>query len=163
MATRQRTKIHRRHGSGMSLLELLAVLLVIGILAAIAYPSYVNQIRKARRTVAKSALLDLSNRQEQYFFAHRAYADAANLLPGYTAYSATILFDKTGTPTTTSADAVYAVDVEAKDDVPKPCGGAPCFKLEAVPQNDQANDACGTFHLRSDNEKEPDPSASNCW
>jgi type IV pilus assembly protein PilE len=146
---------------GLTLVELLVALTIIGILTAIAYPSYLDQVRKSRRAVAKSALLDSANRQEQYFFAHRAYANALNQLPGLTSYPETILFDKTGSPTPTPADAVYAVNEAATDD--NSCGRAPCFKLQAVPQNDQANDSCGTFTLQSDGAKETIPATSSCW
>ena len=58
---------------GITLLELLVTLAIIAILATIAYPSYLNQVRKSKRTVAKSALLDAANREEQYYFSNRSY------------------------------------------------------------------------------------------
>jgi type IV pilus assembly protein PilE len=139
---------------------------VVALLAAIAYPSYVGQIRKSKRAVAKSALLDTANRQEQFFFDNRAYADAMNKLRGYTgSASTTILFDKSSTPTTVSGDALYAVSVAAVDNAT--CGSAPCFKLQAVPQNDQTNDACGTFTITSSNARDVSNTtstpASQCW
>ena len=152
--------------NGVTLMELVAVMAIIALLAAIAYPSYVGQIRKSRRAVAKSVLLDTANRQEQYFFDNRAYADAMNKLTGYTSSaSITILFDKNNIPTTVSGDALYAVSVAAVDVAA--CGAAPCFKLQAVPQNDQANDACGTFTITSSNARDVSNTtstpASQCW
>ena len=140
-------------------MEALTVLLIVSILVAIAYPSYVNQIRKSKRAVAKSALLDAANREEQYFFSNRTYANALNLLPQFS--NATVFFDKDSSQTTVAGKAVYALSVAAVDDATA-CGTSPCFKLQAVPQNDQANDtACGTFTLTSSNAK--GAAGSDCW
>lgn len=152
--------------NGITLIELVVVMALITILAAIAYPTYVNQIRKSQRAVAKSVLLNAANRQEQYFFDNRQYADAINKLTGYTsATSSTILFNKNSELTTTSSDALYAISVAAVDAAA--CGTAPCFKLQAVPQNDQANDDCGTFTITSNNVRDVSntsgATASDCW
>jgi len=150
---------NRSEVRGFTLMEVLTVLLIIAILAMIAYPSYVNQIRKSKRAVAKSALLDAANREEQYYFDNKSYANALNLLPQYA--TATVLYDKDGTHPAAAADAVYALSVAAVDDA-SACGTSPCFKLQAVPQNDQANDtACGTFTLTSSNAK--GAAGSDCW
>ena len=152
--------LRNRRPTGITLIELVVVMAVVALLAAIAYPSYVGQIRKSKRAVAKSVLLDTANRQEQYFFDNRAYADAMNKLTGYT-----ILFDKNSSPTTVNGDALYAVSVAAVDGAA--CGSAPCFKLQAVPQNDQASDACGTFTITSSNARDVSNTtstpASQCW
>jgi len=146
-------------------MEALITVVIIAILATIAYPSYVNQVRKSKRTVAKSALLDSANRQEQYYFDHKQYADAMNKLAGYSSATPPILFDKDSAVTTDSAEAVYAVSVAAVDS--SACGTAPCFKLQAAPQHDQANDACGTFTITSGNARGVNNStstpASECW
>jgi Tfp pilus assembly protein PilE len=42
-------------------------LAAVVILAAILYPSYVNQVRKARRTEAKTFLLGAVSKQERYY------------------------------------------------------------------------------------------------
>ena len=156
----------RARSVGVTLMELMIVMLVIAVLASIAYPSYVNQVRKSKRAVAKSALLDAANRQEQYYSGNRAYADAMNKLTGYTTLpGATILFDKDGGVTTVGADAIYAVSVAGIDAAT--CGTLPCFKIQAVPQNDQANDDCGTYTITSDNTRDVSNStstpASECW
>ena len=149
----------RGRPAGFTLMEALTVLVIIAIVAAFAYPSYVNQIRKTKRAVAKSALLEAANREEQYFFSNRTYANALNLLPEYA--SPTVLFDKDGSQPAAAADAVYALSVAAVDDA-SACGTSPCFQLQAVPQNDQANDtACGTFTLTSSNAKSA--AGSDCW
>ena len=51
---------------GFTLLELLVVVVIATILMSIAVPSYMTQIRQSRRTEAKTAILDLSGREERY-------------------------------------------------------------------------------------------------
>lgn len=143
---------------GFTLIEAMVVMVIIAILAAIAYPSYVKQVRKAHRVVAKSALLDIANRQEHYFFSNRSYGIMDDL-----GYSDPAFFGADNS-LAAAADAVYAVTATAVNSGSGICGTAPCFQLQATPQNDQAQDAdCGTFTLTSNNEKDPDPASSDCW
>lgn len=139
---------------GFTLPEVLIVLIIIGVLVAIAYPSYLEQILKSKRTVAKSALLDIANREEQYFFSNRAYT---NNLTNF-GFNNPTYFSEEHATTTTSGKAVYQVTAAITG-----CGTAPCFILTATPKNNQVDDACGTFTLRSDNAKQPDPATSDCW
>lgn len=139
---------------GFTLIEAMVVVVIIAILAAIAYPSYISQIRKSKRAAAKSALLEIANREEQFFFSNSAYTDDLTTF----GYSDPTYFSKESIPTSASANAVYQLTAAITS-----CGTTPCFKIQAVPQNDQVNDTCGTFSLTSSNEKEPDPATSDCW
>jgi type IV pilus assembly protein PilE len=66
--------------AGFTLIELMIVVLIVAMLAAIAFPSYTAQVRKSRRSEAKSALLDLAGREERYMATNGAYtSSAANL------------------------------------------------------------------------------------
>lgn len=60
--------------SGFTLIELMIVVVVIGILGAIAYPSYQEHLRKGHRSAAQAHMLDLAQRQQQYFTDARTYA-----------------------------------------------------------------------------------------
>jgi len=62
--------------SGFSLIELMIVVVIATILAAIAIPSYNSQIRKSRRTEAKTALTDLAAREERYFATQNVYTNS---------------------------------------------------------------------------------------
>lgn len=67
---------------GFTLIELMITVAIVAILAAIALPSYQSHIRKARRVEAQAYLMDLAQRQQQYFTDNRSYAttiDAAGL------------------------------------------------------------------------------------
>jgi len=77
--------------AGFTLVELVAVMLIGAILMAIAIPAYQSQIRKSRRTDAKTALLDLAAREEKYFSLNNTYTvSPANL--GYVAAGSGAVF-----------------------------------------------------------------------
>ena len=89
--------------SGFTLLELMIVLVIVGILASIAIPSYRDSIRKSNRRAAQAVLMDIANRERQYFMANRAFADEAELayaLPAEVAgkYTFTVTPDNAATP-----------------------------------------------------------------
>jgi type IV pilus assembly protein PilE len=55
-----------RSSRGFTLIELMIVVVIATILFSIAVPSYLAQVRQSRRTEAKTAILDLSGREERY-------------------------------------------------------------------------------------------------
>jgi type IV pilus assembly protein PilE len=59
---------------GFTLIELMITVAVIGILAAVAYPSYQDYFRRGVRSQGQQFLMDIAQRQEQYFLDQRAYA-----------------------------------------------------------------------------------------
>ncbi len=61
---------------GFTLIELMIVVTLLGILAAIAFPSYMDQVRKARRTDAETALTQAVQRMELQFARNATYATA---------------------------------------------------------------------------------------
>ena len=62
-----------RRQAGVTLLELLIVVVIVSIISAVAYPSYVQHIVNAKRTTAKSTLLRVADRQQQFFMDNKRY------------------------------------------------------------------------------------------
>jgi len=61
--------------AGFTLIELMIVVVIMAILAGIAYPSYQKYSSQSRRTDAKSALGDLANREEKFYFQCNTYTN----------------------------------------------------------------------------------------
>ncbi|MHB1145472.1 MAG: type IV pilin protein [Thiobacillus sp.] len=66
--------------NGFTLLELMIVVVVIGILATIAMPAYQEYVKRGHRAAAQSEMMDIANRQQQFFLANRSYATTLGAL-----------------------------------------------------------------------------------
>jgi len=85
----QRAASRMSRSAGFTLIELMVVVIIATILLSIAIPAYTSQIRKSRRTEARTAVLDLASREERFFSTSAAYtSSAANL--GYAAFPAQV-------------------------------------------------------------------------
>lgn len=86
---------------GFTLIEMMIVVAIIGILTAIAYPSYVDYLYKGSRAEAMASLLDIANRQEQFYADNHQYATSLSDL-GVTNKSDSGLFTLSLTANTTT-------------------------------------------------------------
>lgn len=68
---------------GFTLVELMIACVILAIIVGIAVPSYQLQIRKARRTDARNAMLDIAAREERYLSIANSYGPAPTDV-GYT-------------------------------------------------------------------------------
>lgn len=84
----RRMHARTRH-AGFTLIELMITVVVVSILASIAVPAYTHQIRKSRRTEARTALLELASREERYDAVNNAYTNDPAAL-GYTAFGVAV-------------------------------------------------------------------------
>ena len=79
----------RKNNQGMTLIELLVVLSIAAVLMSIAAPSYYSMIQDKRHLQGETVLLDMVQRQEQYFSDNLTYTLSMSDI-GYTAGSANV-------------------------------------------------------------------------
>lgn len=133
--------------AGFTLIELMVTITIATILISIAVPAYTGQIRKSRRTEARTALLDLAAREERFFSTNSAYTSVpANL--GYA-----------GAFPVQIGSGYYQVAVT------NATGTA--FTATATPINSQTADAtqCGTFTIDNTGQQTVSGGlgATTCW
>ena len=129
-------KQHRNQG--FTLIEVMIVVVIVGILASIALPSYQNHIRKTRRAVAASCLLEHAQFMERYFTTNMTYAGVA--LPN--------------SGCSTDLAGFYGFAISGTPD-------ATTYIIQAAPEGAQASDSCGTLSVDQAGSKSP--TTSGCW
>jgi type IV pilus assembly protein PilE len=165
-AMRYRPQSTRRHlrlrsvglVKGFTLTELMFVVTVIGILAMIALPTYLDQVRKARRADAKSALIDAAAREERFFANYNQYTTVYKQPASCTGAACGLGYD-----TDKSSEQHYQLSAAAGS-----TGSVnTSYMITAAPQGDQGNDTeCKSFTLDSLGQKGISGgtgSAADCW
>ncbi len=143
---RRRTQNH-----GFTLIELMIVVVIVAVLTAIAFPSYQYEVRKSRRTTARTALLALASREEQYYSLNNNYTSNPSLL----GYTGTTSFPIYVPDTTTTYYKITASVVAATSTT------LPKFTFTATPQGDQGKDSC--TYLSVDSLGNQLPTTPGCW
>jgi type IV pilus assembly protein PilE len=108
----------RSRPRGFTLVEVMIVVAIIGILVAVAFPAYNQSVIKSRRSDAKSALLDIAQREERYLSTANQYTTSApqlgfatgtalpmNVMSGSAAFYQLSVAVPTSAPTTFTATA----------------------------------------------------------
>jgi type IV pilus assembly protein PilE len=97
-------KAQRKFHRGFTLIELMITAAIIAILASVALPSYQQYVIRSNRAAAQAEMMDIANRQQQFFLANRSYATTLATL-GYSLpdelsgrYTAGITTDNAATP-----------------------------------------------------------------
>jgi type IV pilus assembly protein PilE len=124
----------KRNQSGFTLIELMMVVAIVAILLAIALPAYQNQLIRGHRAAAKSEMLEIANRQQQYLLANRNYTATLSDLGGYSL------------PTDVSANYSAVIDL--------PGGAVPTYSIIFTTIGRQTSDG-PTLTLTSEGVKTP--------
>ncbi len=144
----------RKKQRGVTLIELMVVAAIIAIISAFAYPSYERYVVRAKRTVAQNALLQVADRQQQFFMDNKRFAaDLTNL--GYTANP--FVVDDDGAATVVGdADAVYSLSLTNVT--------ATTWTATAAPLNGQLSrdTSCGSLSLTQAGTKDSS-GGGECW
>jgi type IV pilus assembly protein PilE len=128
---------------GITLTELMIVVVIVGILAIVAYPNYREFVARAKRTEAKSMLLQVASMQERFYLQNNSYTDVLTSLGFAT------------TPNQVSDSGSYRLTVTAAD--------ANNFTAVAVYLNADAEAGkCATFQIDGRGVKTSAPLA-DCW
>jgi type IV pilus assembly protein PilE len=153
MSSARKTK--KRMEFGFTLIELMIVVAIVGILAAIAFSLYSAQVQKARRTDARTAVLDLAGREERYFSVANNYSQT----PTDVGYG--------GVFPQPVGSGYYNINVVVGTGPPPNL--APTFTITATAINQQLNDkSCASFSVdqlgqKSSVDSGGADSTATCW
>ena len=145
----------RNQQRGFTLLELMIVVVIVAIISAVAYPSYMQYVVRTKRTAATSVLLQVADRQQQFFMDNKSYtADLTNL--GFAA-NPLVVGDDGRTLPSGDAQSVYTF---AMSNV-----GVTTYTITATPLNAQLtrDTDCGALTLDQSLAKGAGGSVEDCW
>ncbi|MCO4812532.1 MAG: prepilin-type N-terminal cleavage/methylation domain-containing protein [Gammaproteobacteria bacterium] len=146
---------NRRRQSGVTLIELMIVVAIIAIISAFAYPSYQRYVIKAKRTVAQNNLLQIADRQQQFFMDNKRYTtDLTDL--GFPADPHVV--DDDGNPTVAGdSRAIYSLSLSNVT--------ATTWTITAAPLNGQLtrDTYCGSLSFTHAGTKGKTGASDNCW
>ena len=140
---------------GVTLIELMIVIVILAVIASFAYPSYMNYVVDTKRTAATSILLQVADRQQQFFMDNKRFAnDLTNL--GFANNPLVIADD--GRTMANAADSASTYSVALTNVT------ATTYTITAAPLNSQAarDTECGSLTLNQTLTKGSD-GGSNCW
>lgn len=141
----------RLPAKGFTLIELMIVVAIVGILAAIAYPSYAEQMRRAKRSDAQTAILEVSQLLQRHYIGRSTFTGA----------DADDGIFKTGgwdrIPRDTGRAQTYTVTLENIEE-----SEGRSYKIRATPNF--TDEACGDLTLDDKGRKETSAgTVADCW
>ena len=147
--------VSKRSQAGVTMMELLIVVTIVSIIAAIAYPSYTQFVVKSKRAAGSSTMLQIADRQQQYFMDNKQYATKLSSL-GYSSESI-MINDEGALVDTGDSRVTYSI---ALDDAT-----TTSYTLVATPQKGQADNdtGCGSLTLTNAGAKGQTGTGNNCW
>jgi type IV pilus assembly protein PilE len=141
--------------AGVTLIELMIVIVIIAIIASAAYPLYTQYVVRAKRSVGTTVLMQVADRQQQYFMDNKRYASSLESL-GYS--SSPFMMDDQGA-IVDDGDSSRIYGISLSDTT------ATSYTATAEPQENQAekDSKCASLTLTHAGEKGHSGSGTNCW
>jgi type IV pilus assembly protein PilE len=140
---------------GITLIELLVVVAIIAIVSAIAFPSYDRYIVRTKRAVAQNVLMQVADRQQQFFMDNKRFAASLTNL-GFGANP--FVVDDDGAATVAGdVDAVYSVTLSNVTQT--------TWTATAAPLNGQLSrdTNCGSLSITQTGDRDSAGGGNNCW
>ena len=134
----------KKNNKGFTLIELLVTVAIVAILSTLGYSTYQNKMKEARRTDAKTKLMEIMQKEERYFNENNTYTITFSQM----SYTVPLYSDNQYYVVTGAANANGLLDG---------------LILTATPQGVQATDTCGTFILNSNGQKSIGGTDNYCW
>ncbi len=126
---------------GVTLMELMIVVVILGILTAVAFPNYQEFTARAKRTEAKSLLLEIASNQERFYLNANRFGSLADL--GY----ADPLVTESGN---------YTIAIAAPD-------ASNYTAVATYNHGGTERDRCTTFTIDGRGNKTSSGTLGNCW
>ena len=134
--------ILKKKQNGMTLIEIMVAVAIVAIIASVAIPSFQRQSLKGKRADGMAILMDAAARQERHIIDHNEYASTMAALK----FPADGLSDK----------GYYKVAIVLSSPTE--------FKMTAVAQGGQADDACKNLVIDSTGKRSSSAGATKkCW
>ena len=146
---------NQRRQSGVTLIELMVVVAIIAIISAFAYPSYQRYVVKAKRTVAQNTLLQIADRQQQFFMDNKRFtADLTDL--GFPA-DPHVVDDDGNSTVAGDSQAVYSLSLSNVT--------ATTWTITAAPLHGQLtrDTYCGSLTITQAGTKGKTGASDKCW
>lgn len=140
---------------GFSLIELMVVVAIVAIVMAFAFPSYERYIATTKRAVAQNALMQVADRQQQFFMDNKRFAASlANLGFGANPW---VVDDQGSSTVAGDVDAVYSVTLTNVTQT--------TWTATAAPLNGQLSrdTGCGSLSITQAGTKTSTGGGTNCW
>ena len=132
--------IAHKFKSGFTLIELMITVAIIAILAAIVLPNYSKYVKRAHRTDAQAAMLNLAQYMESQYNASFSYPLSTNIPTSLTA------------PSNITNYYTIAASIDATGQT---------YTITATPTSRQNDSQCGTLTLNEEGKKTP--TTAGCW
>ncbi len=144
-----------RRQRGITLLELMIVCAIVALISSFAYPSYMRYVTNSKRTAATSALLQVAQRQQQFFMDNKTYANDLTSL-GFGA-NPWVISDEGKSSVAGDPDSVYSISLSNV--------GTTTYTITAAPLHAQQerDTQCASLTLDQAGTRAASTGNDGCW